>query len=411
MNAAPPIPTSDRTDGDGGADGQDANACVFIATDVVGDLELVSGILRKEFANVIGSADPARLVDAFDSQPIQVLVLAFDALDKAQDYRQSLSQRSQSLQLPVYRSIVLCTMDELPRAYRLCREDVFDDYVLFWPMSHDAPRLPMAVHLALRHIRASGADGMPTAGDFAAEARLLAPGTMALEQSAKRGAELVDKASGALEKAKVDIGLALDDFEQDLARGPLQGKNAQERLELQAAFERFRRVQVMTRLDQVGSAVRPLWQWLSEANAESARHNQRSRKLGALAKQVKPWVLAVDDDPLQIEILHKLLHETGLELACARSGSEALESVNRRKPDLVLLDVQLPDIDGVEVARRIKTSERFAGVTVIMITGRLDRDLVERCLKSGASGFVVKPFSKETLLAKLRSHLGPGAIV
>lgn len=411
MTAESRIPTQSRAKADIGRARVDASSRIFVATDVVGDLELISDILRKEFEDVAGSADPAQLVAAFEKQPTQVLVLAFDQLEKAQSCCQDLYQRSQQLQATAHRTVILCNKDDVQRAYQLCKDGMFDDYVLFWPLNHDAPRLTMAVHLALRHIRAVGVTDAPTVGEFANEARQLVSGDESLEQAVQRGVEQVDKANRALDKAKVDIGKALDQFEQDLTKATLQGQDVQDRRGLQAAFDRFKKTQVMTRLDEVGSAVRPMWEWLNEVKAKSALQGNSTRKLGGMAKKIAPLILIVDDDQLQIKILRDLMRDTKLELICVRSGTEALAAINKRKPDLILMDVGLPDIDGVEVTRRIKSSDRFAAVTVIMITGRLDRDLVDRCLKIGAAGFVVKPFSKGTLLAKISSHLGPGAIV
>ena len=71
------------------------------------------------------------------------------------------------------------------------------------------------------------------------------------------------------------------------------------------------------------------------------------------------------------------------------------------------MDVGLPDIDGIEVTRRIKSIDQFAGMPVIMITGRSDKDMVVKSVKAGACGFVVKPLNEEPLLAKVRACLSP----
>lgn len=71
------------------------------------------------------------------------------------------------------------------------------------------------------------------------------------------------------------------------------------------------------------------------------------------------------------------------------------------------MDVGLPDIDGIEATRRIKSVDQFAGVPVLMITGHSEKDMVMQSVKAGASGFVVKPFNKELLLARVRTYLSP----
>jgi CheY-like chemotaxis protein len=111
------------------------------------------------------------------------------------------------------------------------------------------------------------------------------------------------------------------------------------------------------------------------------------------------------NDEFQHKLLRQLLAAAELELAFATSAIEALAALRRSRPDLILMDVNLPDIDGVEATRRIKSVEQFASIPVIMISGDSEKDKVVDCLKAGASAFVVKPLDKTTLLAKLRKFL------
>src|SRR3546814_4372693 len=89
--------------------------------------------------------------DIYEYLP-QVLVLAFDALADAQHLYLDVFRRSSLIHALAHRTIVLCGKSNLQQAYELCREEFFDDYVLFWPLNHDAPRLCMAVHNALRQL-------------------------------------------------------------------------------------------------------------------------------------------------------------------------------------------------------------------------------------------------------------------
>jgi DNA-binding response OmpR family regulator len=69
------------------------------------------------------------------------------------------------------------------------------------------------------------------------------------------------------------------------------------------------------------------------------------------------------------------------------------------------MDVQLPDVDGIELTRRIRANARFAEIPVVMVTGQSDKNVVVQSIKVGASGFLVKPFNKENLLNKIRNTL------
>jgi CheY-like chemotaxis protein len=115
----------------------------------------------------------------------------------------------------------------------------------------------------------------------------------------------------------------------------------------------------------------------------------------------------VEDDALQLEMLAVTLAELGAELVFARSGTEALSSLRRHRPDLVLMDINLPGIDGIEATRKLKSIEGLESVPVIMMTGHSDRKVVVDSLLAGASDFVVKPLDRTILLSKIRGYLNP----
>ena len=113
----------------------------------------------------------------------------------------------------------------------------------------------------------------------------------------------------------------------------------------------------------------------------------------------------VDDDKYQHKLLSAVLRDANLELVFATSSTEAMAMLSRRRPDLILMDVDMPDIDGIETTRRIRSVERLAGIPVVMLTGHSDKDVVVRSMTVGATGFLVKPLNKDALLAKIRSCL------
>jgi DNA-binding response OmpR family regulator len=80
--------------------------------------------------------------------------------------------------------------------------------------------------------------------------------------------------------------------------------------------------------------------------------------------------------------------------------------LKRAHPDLILMDLMLPDLDGVEVTRRIRSMPGLGSVPIVMITGKSDKDNVINSLRAGAADFVVKPFDRAILLGKVRQFLG-----
>ena len=279
-------------------------ATILIATDNATDAALVKHILDAEFDKVFTSTHPDKTVDDFDRRRPDVLVLAFNALEKSEHCYLRLFRLSAAVHLHPHRTVILSNKDELRRAYTLCRDGLFDDYILFWPMVHDALRLPMSVHLALREL-AVLRDGRPTPADFAAQ----------------------------------------------------------------------------------------------------APHLESVRSLNAMAERVRPTVLVVDDDEFQHKIVSKILDDENYHLVFAAGGVEALSVLRKTRPDLILMDLMMPDMDGLEVMRQMKTVPRLANIPVIMITGKGEKDVITESQKVGVIDFMVKPYARNTLLGKVAKVL------
>src|SRR2546428_5221206 len=120
-------------------------------------------------------------------------------------------------------------------------------------------------------------------------------------------------------------------------------------------------------------------------------------------------VLIVDDERDLVRLLEFNLQQAGFETAVAYGGEEALQKTRQRVPDLVVLDLMLPDISGTEVCRQLKASRRTRHVPVLMLTARTDE--VDRVVgfEVGADDFVTKPFSVRELVLRIRAILRRGA--
>ena len=116
-------------------------------------------------------------------------------------------------------------------------------------------------------------------------------------------------------------------------------------------------------------------------------------------------ILLVDDNPTNLQVLYQTLEGHGYRLLAARSGKDAIAIAERARPDLILLDVMMPDIDGFETCARIKADPRTSDTAIIFLSALNEPREKARGLDLGAVDFVNKPFQAEEVLARVRTHL------
>jgi CheY-like chemotaxis protein len=139
---------------------------------------------------------------------------------------------------------------------------------------------------------------------------------------------------------------------------------------------------------------------------ELAVSKQAPAALPAAAPAEAPVVLVVDDDEVVRKLVGAILKEEHYRLVFVNSGLEAMKVLNTVRPDVILMDIEMPGMNGMQATRQIKADPRLAGVPVIMITGHSDSAMVRDSFRSGAADFIVKPFDREKMIAKVAAAAG-----
>ena len=116
-------------------------------------------------------------------------------------------------------------------------------------------------------------------------------------------------------------------------------------------------------------------------------------------------ILVVEDQPDNRRILRDLLGNAGYELIEAETGEEALTAVETQRPDLILMDIQLPVMDGYEATRRIRSNPELKSIPIIAVTSYALAGDEAKARAVGCNAYVTKPFSPRALLAKVQEHL------
>jgi two-component system, cell cycle response regulator DivK len=116
-------------------------------------------------------------------------------------------------------------------------------------------------------------------------------------------------------------------------------------------------------------------------------------------------ILVVEDQEDNRQILRDLLTNAGYKIAEAGDGEEALRAIAAKRPDLILMDIQLPKMDGYEATRRIKTNPATKDIPIIVVTSYALSGDEDKALAAGGDDYVTKPYSPKALLAKIREYL------
>ncbi len=116
-------------------------------------------------------------------------------------------------------------------------------------------------------------------------------------------------------------------------------------------------------------------------------------------------ILVVDDTPINLDAISTVLSDAGYEVAVATSGERALQNLQRRSPDLILLDVMMPGIDGFETCDRIKANPKTCNIPIVFMTSLVDVHNKIKGFNCGAVDYIGKPFQEQEILARVKTHI------
>jgi CheY-like chemotaxis protein len=126
----------------------------------------------------------------------------------------------------------------------------------------------------------------------------------------------------------------------------------------------------------------------------------------ALAQNGQPFrILLADDNEDNISLFQDYLQAIGFQVSVARNGKEAIERTQEEQPNLILMDIQMPVMDGLEATRRLRTEAMLVPIPIIAVTSLAMSGDRERCLDAGANDYLSKPINLEKLLKTIKAHL------
>jgi CheY-like chemotaxis protein len=120
-------------------------------------------------------------------------------------------------------------------------------------------------------------------------------------------------------------------------------------------------------------------------------------------------ILVVEDNEMNMQLFEYLLEESGFEIVKATSGEEALRLAGEANPDLILMDIHLPGMDGLSVVRELKSGGKLTGVPILALTAHAMRGDRDRFLQAGCDGYISKPIDVKTFIPSIQKFLTGGA--
>lgn len=118
-----------------------------------------------------------------------------------------------------------------------------------------------------------------------------------------------------------------------------------------------------------------------------------------------PFILVVDDNSRNLQVVGKILGKKGYKLSLVTSPEKGLKIAKEKKPDLILLDIMLPGIDGYEICEKLKAKTETSDIPVIFLTAKTETDDIVKGFECGAVDYVTKPFNPRELIARVKTHI------
>jgi CheY-like chemotaxis protein len=382
-----------------------ATARVLIATERASDGNQLQSSLEAHFEHFRISTNLELSVQDFEDFKPDVVVLAFDCIDKAQRYSLGLYRFSPLVQQHPHRSILLCAKSELATAFELCKKQYFDDYVLYWPLAYEGLRLPMSIWIASREILAARTN-YPARAELLAHAKHLSDLEATLDRELSAATERAAAAQDNIAQFERELSSTSDDFSQRLlkdgAGGAVEVRDARA---LSREIERLKHQQAAQTQALRDRTLTPMLSWARDLRTGVDPALAGTRVLAESVRKLRPVIMVVEDDELARDMLARALDSRSYEVIFAGDSKDALNELKHVRPDAILMDIRLPGLDGVSFTRHLKATPHLSSIPIIMMTGDARREKLVSSIEAGAADFIVKPFTRESLNVKLEKVL------
>ena len=379
-------------------------ARVLVASNRLADLRQIVEQLQEDHDHVSGSINAEAATEDFKRLLPHVIVVAFEGLQESDRYLLTLYRNTELASIHSHRTVLLCAQAEVRLAYELCKKGCYDDYVLHWPMAQDGLRLSMCVWNAAQAAIEEAA--RPSGAKFAPHAEELVEVKSLLDQEISEGQRLSSTVAGALAQVQDAVEAAIDGFSHRVTAPGRKGASVvNDAAQFTRQVKRLKAEGVRRAFLDGSRSLPRTSAWPKQAMQRLEELAAHMRDLARTSEQPRGLLMVVEDEEVQQELIAAALDGSGFELLILPDGASLIGAIRRRKPDMILMDINLPGIDGVNLTRMIKDLPRLAGVPILMLTGEASRESIAVSIQAGAVGYIVKPFTRQTVLKSVERFL------
>lgn len=374
---------------------------------VVSDNKSTSEIVQtqlSEFDRLIFPEDMEGVLHAYRKHNPDVIILGYDQLEKCEQVYDRLypKDKDQNPAQKPHRVIALCNKREVKRAYDLCNSDRFTDYIVFWPLTYDPYRLAMSVHQSMTDLR-HNFNAQENDRVLVRQQQNIGKLQQVFEQHSEQGQGYSQQVDSQLSSLIHLLSETLNHYDHLVNRVLDQAASGVPGLPSKQAFSSVR-----GGIEHSVSSFREIKQ-LSRTFIDSLERMKEDTGTIFVNRRIhNGHVLVVDDDDFQRQVLSSILTSEHYSISFATSGEGALEVIQHKRPDLILMDILMPGMNGIEATRQIKTDPVMASVPIIIISGQNQRETVLECMAKGAGDYIVKPYNKATLINKIQEAVKAG---
>lgn len=378
------------------------NKGILIVSDSADELSSLQRLLVVDFGNCLKTDSETEGLRLFNENHPSVLILAFQEIGKAEHFYLSLYRHNNQIHAVPHQTLLLCKSSESRKAYQLCKSGTFDDYVSYRPL-YDPFRLHLSVMQALKR------RGQEQYSYFLNEQienitdRLQQLDQFICRKLASGGGQQ-QEAIHTFQHFTQDLATDLKQLEENLI-GEASGKTLQaiDKKKLSHQFDRFRQDSLQRGSLDMVEQLNKSGDWLEELNNGYKDCVETIQQENEAMQTIQ--IMLVDDDDFYRDTLTAMLQEAGMHVLAIGDGRTALTKLQHSKPSLILLDYKMPGIDGIETLKQIKSNPGSRSIPVIMLTGASEREIVDQCIRAGATDYIVKPSERSTILSKIDETL------